>query len=69
MKTFIKQLGGPTVVAKVCGLKSPADVTNWYQRGIGYRQRKDVETLAKSLKVKLPPDFWTAKIPETFNND
>lgn len=56
-------------MAKVCGLKSPADVTNWYQRGIGYRQRKDVETLAKSLKVKLPPDFWTAKIPETFNND
>jgi len=58
MKALIKQLGGPTVVAKFCGLESPSQVTNWYQRGIAWRHRRKVSVLARKLGVKLPEDFW-----------
>jgi len=56
---LIRELGGPTHVANWLGLDSIQRVWNWTVRGVPYRQRARVATLARFRSVRLPDDWET----------
>lgn len=56
MSKLIEDLGGYAAVAKQLSL--PANlVWNWQERGVPWRWRPKVASLAKRAKIKVPADF------------
>jgi hypothetical protein len=56
VKQLIKDLGGPTKVAKQLGT-TPQNVVVMYQTQIPWKYRRTIEQLASGV-AELPGDFW-----------
>ena len=59
--TLIDDLGGATLVAKALGVKA-ARVGNWRHRGVAWRWRGDLATLAATRGVTVPAGFVVAAL-------
>lgn len=56
VRQLIKDLGGPTKVARHLGT-TPQNVVVMYQTQIPWKYRRDIEKMASGV-TDLPGDFW-----------
>jgi hypothetical protein len=54
---FIEALGGVAPVAEYCDIPFRQVVHNWKRRGIPWRWRATVATLARKKRIPLPEKF------------
>lgn len=54
---LIDELGGVTKVARALGIARLAVVGNWRARGVPWKYRQAIATLAAASHVDLPRDF------------
>ncbi len=64
--TLIDVLGGPTAVARMCGVKPPS-VMDWRRRGIPTDRCPAIEraTAGQMLCERMRPDVVWVRVPDT----